>query len=243
MNTSPDQVFISYVRQDAEAANRLYNDLKKAGLNPWLDTKSLLPGQKWKIAIKNAIRNSRYFIALLSSNSVEKRGYVQKELKEALQILDEFPESQIFIIPVRLDDCNINDSRLNELHRVDLFPDWEQGIQEALRSLRLEENKSDKGRLSKKKEGERIFINSSGREARQEGASRRPELDIEQIRAELEKNPQNQVDLLRKMLSKINRDEVLSTTRTKDFIMFKLGELTHGEIGYNPNGVSVEPLD
>ena len=78
---------------------------------------------------------------------------------------------------------------------------------------------------------------------RQKETSRRPMLDIEQIRAELEKNPQNQVDLLRKMLSKINRDEVLSTTRTKDFIMIKLGELTHEEIGYNPNSVSVEPLD
>jgi hypothetical protein len=78
-------------------------------------------------------------------------------VKEALQIVDEFPESQIFIIPVRLDDCKIKDSRLSEYNRVDLFPDWEQGIQGVLRSLRLEENKSDK-------EGEQTFINSSGRE-------------------------------------------------------------------------------
>jgi hypothetical protein len=45
-----------------------------AGLDPWLDSQSLLGGQNWKIAIKDAIKNSRYFIPLLSSNSVEKAG-------------------------------------------------------------------------------------------------------------------------------------------------------------------------
>jgi hypothetical protein len=72
------RVFISYARQDTEAANRLYNDLKLSGLEPWLDTESLLGGENWRISIKEAIRNSRYFVALLSSNSVEKIGYVQR---------------------------------------------------------------------------------------------------------------------------------------------------------------------
>lgn len=45
------------------------------------------------------------------------------------------------------------------------------------------------------------------------------------------------------MSSKINKDEVLSTTRTKDFILFRLGELTGGEIGYNPDGISMIPID
>jgi hypothetical protein len=140
-STNKDRVFISYAREDAEAANRLYDDLAMAGLNPWLDTKSLLAGQNWKIIIKDSIRNSRYFIALLSSNSIGKRGYVQKELKEALEVLDEFPESQIFMIPVRLNDCNVNHSRVNELHRVDLFPNWEEGFKRILVSLRNDDKK------------------------------------------------------------------------------------------------------
>jgi hypothetical protein len=85
MSTNKDQnvrVFISYAREDSEAANRLYNDLKMRGLDPWLDTQSLLAGQNWKRSIKEALRTSRYFIPLLSSNSVEKIGYVQKELKD-----------------------------------------------------------------------------------------------------------------------------------------------------------------
>ena len=66
------RIFISYAHEDTQAANRLYNDFKMSGLDPWLDTQSLLGGQNWRIAIKEAIKNSRYFIPLLSSNSVEK---------------------------------------------------------------------------------------------------------------------------------------------------------------------------
>ena len=67
-------VFISYTREDYGAAKRLYQDLKDAGLNPWLEHSSIPSGQRWSTEIKNIIENSRYFIALLSSNSVDKRG-------------------------------------------------------------------------------------------------------------------------------------------------------------------------
>ena len=40
-------VFISYAREDSDAAKRLKKDLKDAGLNPWLDKEELLPGQNW----------------------------------------------------------------------------------------------------------------------------------------------------------------------------------------------------
>jgi hypothetical protein len=93
------RVFISYAREDTDAANRLYNDLKLSGLDPWLDTQSLLGGENWRIAVRDAIRKSRYFIPILSSNSVEKIGYVQRELKEALEVLLEFPQSKRFVIP------------------------------------------------------------------------------------------------------------------------------------------------
>jgi TIR domain-containing protein/SIR2-like protein len=135
------RVFISYAREDTEAANRLYNDLKLSGLDPWLDKESLLGGENWRIAIKEAIRSSRYFIPLLSSNSVEKIGYVQRELKEALEVLQEFPQSKRFVIPARLDEIKINDEKLSEIHIVDLFPEWKQGIQKILESMGVEDSK------------------------------------------------------------------------------------------------------
>jgi TIR domain len=129
-------VFISYAREDTEAARRLYDDLKNAGLTPWLDKESLVAGQNWKIAINKAIKKSRYFIPILSSKSVEKRGYVQKEFKYALDVIDEFPESQIFVIPVRLDDCDIPYEKLKDIEYVDLFPDWNKGLQRILQALK-----------------------------------------------------------------------------------------------------------
>jgi hypothetical protein len=41
-----------------------------------------------------------------------------------LEILDKYPESKVFIIPVRLDDCEVSDSKLKEINYVDLFPSW-----------------------------------------------------------------------------------------------------------------------
>ncbi len=69
----------------------------QAGLNPWLDREKLLPGQNWRYEINTAIKESAYFVALLSSSSVSKCGYVQKELKIAIEILDQHPASSFFL--------------------------------------------------------------------------------------------------------------------------------------------------
>lgn len=130
-----ERVFISYASQDRVAALRLYDDLTKASLYPWLDNKDLLPGQTWDLEIRKAVENSKYFIAIFSSTSVQKRGYIQKEFKLALKVLEEFPPGEIFAIPARLDDCEIPYERFNEIERVDLFPDWNAGIQRLLRTF------------------------------------------------------------------------------------------------------------
>jgi TIR domain-containing protein len=44
----------------------MQEDLKNAGLSPWLDKESLIAGQNWKIAINKAIKMSRYFIPISS---------------------------------------------------------------------------------------------------------------------------------------------------------------------------------
>src|SRR5690349_25059652 len=93
-------------------AQRLYKDLKNTGLNPWLDEQSLLPGQRWESQIKEAMGKSRYFITVLSRNSVVKKGYVQKEIKAALDILEEVQKSDVYVIPVRIDEIEIADKKL-----------------------------------------------------------------------------------------------------------------------------------
>jgi TIR domain len=131
-------VFISYAREDAELAIRLYNDLKRAGIQVWLDKVSLLPGQRWEVSIRETIKTSRYFIPLISVNSVKKVGYVQREVRMALDILDEYPESEIYMIPVRLDKSEPDHPKLRELHWVDMFPDWHDGLNKILLSVKVD---------------------------------------------------------------------------------------------------------
>ena len=130
------KVFICYAREDFEIAARLYQDLQHAGVEPWMDRKNLRPGQKWRAVINQAIRQSAYVIALLSAHSVSKRGFVQKELKEALDVVDELPPFDIFVIPVRVDACEPVDERLQELHWVDLFESYEEGVNLILQVVR-----------------------------------------------------------------------------------------------------------
>ncbi|MFA7422027.1 MAG: toll/interleukin-1 receptor domain-containing protein, partial [Melioribacteraceae bacterium] len=80
------RIFISYAKEDRLLAKRLSDELKINGRNVWFDEESLVGGQKWLIQITEAIKNSKYFIALLSNSAVSKRGIVQKEIKEAIKI-------------------------------------------------------------------------------------------------------------------------------------------------------------
>jgi len=62
--------------------------------------KKILPGQPWGDVIMKAMADADFVSVVFSKNSVNKKGYVQKEFKFALDLLDHIPEDQIFIIPV-----------------------------------------------------------------------------------------------------------------------------------------------
>ena len=130
------QVFISYAREDSDAAAKLYLALRELGFDVWFDQESLRPGERWKVRIAQAIRRSDAVIALLSTNSVGKRGYVQKEIRHALEVVDQMPDSVIFLIPARLDDCRPSHEAMYELQWIDLFPVWEVGLKKIEGALR-----------------------------------------------------------------------------------------------------------
>ena len=116
-------VFISYAREDAQSATRLYEALLDVrSVTPWLDSKKLLPGTKWKLEIMNALKSCDLVIVLLSKDSVSKNGFVQREISEALDMMKQFPPDRLFLIPARLDDCRPNHPELQEIQWVDLFP-------------------------------------------------------------------------------------------------------------------------
>lgn len=101
------QVFISYARENFDAADRLYKFLVAREINVWLDQYCLIGGQNWDKVIRQEIKNSTIFIALLSKVSVGKSGVVQKEFKLAEEHQHEKPSDQVYIVPVVLDECHV----------------------------------------------------------------------------------------------------------------------------------------
>ncbi|ESA35951.1 small gtp-binding protein [Leptolyngbya sp. Heron Island J] len=101
------QIFLAHASEDQSAVIDLYNRLKAKGFKPWLDKVDLLPGQNWRAEIPKAIRKSDIVIACLSNLSVKKQGYIQREFRMALNEVADSPPGKVYLIPLRLDNCQI----------------------------------------------------------------------------------------------------------------------------------------
>ena len=131
----PRKVFISYAKEDWEHALKLYKDLKSRGIKAWLDREDIVPGQRWKDAIRKAIVGCDYFIALLSKRAITKKGFVHTELKYAVEVLESLPRQEIFVIPALLEECDVEDEMLKQLHWAYLYPSYEKGVADIMRAL------------------------------------------------------------------------------------------------------------
>jgi len=126
-------VFLCHSSNDKPTVRELYTRLKADAINPWLDEENLLPGQDWELEIKKILRNSDAVIICLSRSSVSREGYVQAEIKIVLRIADEKPEGTIFLIPLKLEECQLPES-LSRYHYGRLFED--RGYERLLSALR-----------------------------------------------------------------------------------------------------------
>lgn len=126
------RIFISYAKEDSLSAERLFTALTSCGFATWLDNHKLLPGQNWQQRIEDAIASADFFIACFSSQSVNKRGGFQVEIRHALHFADSLPLDEVYFIPVRLDDCQVPLRITRETQYVDLFPDWQVGFERIL---------------------------------------------------------------------------------------------------------------
>jgi hypothetical protein len=102
------RVFLCHASQDKSIVRELQQRLADEGwIDPWLDEKKLHPGEDWRVSIEEAVESSDSVVICLSNNSVDKEGFVQKELRYAREIALEKPEGTIFLIPLRLEDCDV----------------------------------------------------------------------------------------------------------------------------------------
>lgn len=124
------KIFLSYAREDQATVEQLYNKLTGAGFDPWMDTEKIQAGAKWERRIEQAIKESHFFIACITAISVAKRGILRKEFDAALEKQKWMPEEDIYLLPIRLEDCSVPGS-MNHLQWHDYFaPDsWDSLLQ------------------------------------------------------------------------------------------------------------------
>lgn len=119
-STTKANVFLIHAHADKEAVHKLFQRMQKKGITVWLDSERLKPGQDWQNEIRNALLKCDAVVVCLSRAFDQKQGYRHEELKLALEKADLLPDDEVFIIPARLEECEVPEA-LHHLHRVDLF--------------------------------------------------------------------------------------------------------------------------
>jgi len=135
-------VFLTHSSRDKVSVRNLYRDLSVLGMEVWLDEESLLPGQDWRLEIEGAIKRSDAVIVCCSREGVSRRGFFQTEVRQALKIARKRPQGSIFVVPVKLEECELP-RQLRHLQGVNYFePRGLERLVETLESRRKERSAS-----------------------------------------------------------------------------------------------------
>src|SRR5277367_4838871 len=97
-------VFLSYASQDAEAAKRICQGLRSAGIEVWFDQSELVGGDAWDQSIRKQISECALFIPILSATTQARReAYFRLEWKLADERTHLMAEGTPFLLPVAID--------------------------------------------------------------------------------------------------------------------------------------------
>jgi hypothetical protein len=114
------RVFLCHCSEDKPTVRDLSRRLRTDAFQPWLDERDILPARHWDEEIKEALAQSDAVVICLSKLFARKEGFVQRELRYALERAEEKPDEAIFLIPLRLEPCDIP-PKLRGLQCIDLF--------------------------------------------------------------------------------------------------------------------------
>ena len=126
-------VFLIYAHSDKNAVRKLYHRLTRSHIIIWMDEMELLPGQNWKHKIRQSILRSDAVIVCLSKQFNKQGGYRHEEVKIALGKARSIPDGEVFLIPARLEKCDVPES-LRQWQYVSLFE--VDGYKKLLKTLR-----------------------------------------------------------------------------------------------------------
>jgi len=105
MTEDKKAIFLSYASQDVDAARRIHDALRAAGLEVWFDQSELRGGDAWDAAIRKQVKECALFIALISANTNGRsEGYFRREWNLAVRRMLDMADDQPFLLPVLIDD-------------------------------------------------------------------------------------------------------------------------------------------
>jgi TolB-like protein len=118
LNATSKAVFISYASQDAEAAGRICEALRAAGIEVWFDQSELRGGDAWDQSIRKQIKTCALFLPLISRSTHDRvEGYFRLEWKLAVDRSHLIAADQAFLLPVVIDDTRDDEERVPERFR------------------------------------------------------------------------------------------------------------------------------
>jgi TolB-like protein len=109
---------VSYASQDAEAAQRLCEALRGAGVEVWFDQSELRGGDSWDASIRRQIKNCALFVPVISKNThIRGEGYFRLEWKLAVDRSHLMAADLSFLLPVVVDDTPDQEDRVPDRFR------------------------------------------------------------------------------------------------------------------------------
>jgi TolB-like protein/Tfp pilus assembly protein PilF len=117
MSETGKAVFLSYASQDAEAAKRICDALRQAGVEVWFDQSELVGGDAWDQKIRRQIKDCALLIPIISAaTQARTEGYFRLEWRLADQRTHLMAKGRPFLLPVVIDE-----TRDSEAHVPDSF--------------------------------------------------------------------------------------------------------------------------
>ena len=118
MSEPAKAVFLSYASQDAEAAKRICDALRAAGVEVWFDQSELVGGDAWDQKIRGQIKGCAIFMPVISAATQARReGYFRIEWKLAAQRTHAFADGTPFLLPLVIDETRDSEALVPEEFR------------------------------------------------------------------------------------------------------------------------------
>ena len=111
-------MFLNYASQDAEAAQKICEALRAAGIEVWFDQSEPRGGDAWDTSIRKQIKTCALFVPVVSQHTHERaEGYFRLEWKLAVDRCYSMSADKPFLVPVVIDDTPDDDERVPEKFR------------------------------------------------------------------------------------------------------------------------------